>query len=155
MPPIPSVRLLSILSSNFPRTTTTTSRSKMVSLSTSPSPSPSSFAIIAGVGPGTGASIARKFAASYPVVLLARNRANFDPIASEINRSGGKAVGISADATDPTSMRDAFRQIAELDGVFQGSRCAAAVYNVGGRFVRKPFLELELDEFESGWESNG
>lgn len=28
------------------------------------------------------------------------------------------------------------------------------VYNVGGGFVRKPFLELSLGEFEAGWESN-
>jgi len=28
------------------------------------------IAIIAGVGPGTGAAVAKKFAASYPVVLL-------------------------------------------------------------------------------------
>jgi len=26
---------------------------------------------------------------------------------------------------------------------------------VGGRFVRKPFLELSEDDFESGWEANG
>ena len=34
-------------------------------------------------------------------------------------------------------------------------KVAAAVYNVGGKFIRKGFLELSLGEFESGWEANG
>jgi hypothetical protein len=50
------------------------------------------IAIIAGVGAGTGAAVARKFAATYPVVLLARNPENFEGLAKEINASGGKAT---------------------------------------------------------------
>ena len=50
------------------------------------------YAVIAGVGPGTGASIARKFAQTYPVVLLARNIANLDPIVNEIKSNGGQAT---------------------------------------------------------------
>jgi hypothetical protein len=34
-------------------------------------------------------------------------------------------------------------------------KLAAAVYNVGGGFVRKPFLELTEKEFRAGFESNG
>ena len=36
-----------------------------------------------------------------------------------------------------------------------GAPLAAAIYNVGGRFVRKPFLELSDEDFEAGWEANG
>lgn len=110
------------------------------------------FAIVAGVGPGTGASIARKFAATYPVVLLARNPENYDPLVSEINGNGGKALGISTDVADATSVKNAFRQI---DKEFGGAALAAAVFNVGGRFIRKPFLELSLEEFEAGYDANG
>lgn len=110
------------------------------------------IAIVAGVGPGTGASIARKFAATYPVVLLARNAENYDSLVSEINGSGGKAVGISTDVTDPKSVQNAFRQI---DKEFGGASLAAAVFNVGGRFVRKPFLELSLEDFQAGYDANG
>lgn len=39
---------------------------------------PNPFAVIAGVGPGIGAAIARRFASSYPVVLLARKEESFD-----------------------------------------------------------------------------
>ncbi len=110
------------------------------------------FAIIAGVGPGTGASIARKFAKLYSVVLLARNPENYEPLVAEINGGGGKAIGISTDVSDVKSVKDAFGKI---EDDFRGAGLAAAVFNVGGRFVRKPFLDLELEEFEAGFEANG
>ena len=74
-------------------------------------PSSPLLAIVAGVGPGTGASVARKFAQTYPVVLLARNPANYEPLVKEINGSGGKALGISADVSNEKSMKEAFEQI--------------------------------------------
>jgi NADP-dependent 3-hydroxy acid dehydrogenase YdfG len=69
------------------------------------------IAIIAGVGPGTGASVARKFAQAYPVVLLARKPENYESLAQEINASGGKALGISTDVADSASVRNAVQQI--------------------------------------------
>lgn len=112
------------------------------------------FAIIAGVGPGTGASIARKFAQTYPVVLLARNLANLDPIVNEIKSNGGQATGISTDLNDSQSVRAAFDQIKQqYEG--SGSSLAAAVFNPSGGFVRKPFLELTEQEFSRSYESQG
>jgi len=70
----------------------------------------------------------------------------------EINAAGGKAVGISTDCSDGKSVGNAFEQLKKEIG---GASLAAAIYNVGGRFVRKPFLELTDEEFESGWEANG
>jgi NAD(P)-dependent dehydrogenase (short-subunit alcohol dehydrogenase family) len=110
------------------------------------------FAVIAGVGPGTGASIARKFAKAYPVVLLSRNPANYEPIAEEINSSGGAAFGISTDTSDSNSVRSAFEKIAQQ---FPNAPLAAAVFNSGGGLVRKPFLELTEEEFVRGYESQG
>lgn len=131
------------------------------------------FAIIAGVGPGTGAAVARKFAKKsvisspnpvlhpdqpgltarpprYPVVLLARNPSNYEPLVAEIEKSGGKAVGISADVSSPQSIDAAFKKIKGM-----GDEVAAGVYNVGGRFVRGPFLEMSLEDFQAGYEANG
>lgn len=71
---------------------------------------------------------------------------------SEINSSGGKAVGISADVTSADSMDNAFQQIKKE---FTGGKCAAAVFNVGGGFLKKPFLETTTAEFETGWRTNG
>ncbi|OCT44598.1 hypothetical protein CLCR_06419 [Cladophialophora carrionii] len=120
------------------------------------------WAVIAGVGAGTlsgeysrnhsGASVARRFAKHYAVALLARNPDNYEPIAKEINAAGGKAIGISTDASDSKSVKAAFEQ---LEKEFGGAPLAAAIYNVGGKFIRKPFLELSEDEFESGWTANG
>ncbi|KAL9611582.1 MAG: hypothetical protein Q9167_003771 [Letrouitia subvulpina] len=115
-------------------------------------PPPSSFAIIAGVGPGTGATVARKFAASYPVALLARNPANYEDVVEEIQSSGGKAIGVSTDVSDAASVKNAFSKI---NSEFGDAKLAAAVFNVGGRFIRKGFLDLTQEEFESGWEANG
>ena len=112
----------------------------------------SPFAIVAGVGPGTGATVARKFGATYPIALLARNPANYEEAVKEIQAAGGKAVGIPADVTDPKSVKDA---IGKAQKELGGDKCAAAVFNVGGKFYRKPFLELTQQEFESGWEANG
>jgi len=69
------------------------------------------IAIIAGVGPGTGAAVARKFAASYPVVVLARKPDSYNDIVKEINGNGGKAIGISTDISDENSVKDAIVQV--------------------------------------------
>jgi NAD(P)-dependent dehydrogenase (short-subunit alcohol dehydrogenase family) len=107
------------------------------------------IAIVAGVGAGTGAAVARKFAAAYPVVLLARSPENYESLAQEINSSGGKAIGISTDVSSPESLEQAFRKISEE---FPDASFAAAIFNASGRFVRKPLLELSLEEFSAGHE---
>ncbi|KAI4131607.1 MAG: hypothetical protein LQ347_002900 [Umbilicaria vellea] len=116
----------------------------------------SPIAIIAGVGPGTGAAMARKFALTYPVVLMARNPDNYNSLVDEINgnKTGpASAMGISTDVSDAESVKSAFGKIEEKFG--KEAKVAAAVFNVGGRFIRKPFATLTLEEFESGWEANG
>ncbi|RHZ58424.1 hypothetical protein CDV55_103948 [Aspergillus turcosus] len=110
------------------------------------------LAIIAGVGPGTGASIARRFAKAYSVVVLSRNPANFEPLVQEINSSGGQALGISTDVTDSRSVKSAFEKISQQ---YAGVPLAAAVFNAGGGFARKPFLELTEEEFSQGFENQG
>lgn len=99
-----------------------------------------------------GASVARKFALKYPVALLARNPANFEPLVKEIEAAGGKAIGISTDCSDGASVKKAFETIKKEMG---GAKLTAAVYNVGGGFIRKPFLELNEAEFVGGFEANG
>ncbi|KAL3487583.1 hypothetical protein BJX62DRAFT_213361 [Aspergillus germanicus] len=110
------------------------------------------LAIIAGVGPGTGASVARKFAAAYSVVVIARNPDNYNPLVEEINASGGKALGLSADLSDSNAVQSVFDKISQQ---FKDSPLAAAVFNSGGGFVRKPFLELTEEEFTNGFRSQG
>lgn len=108
----------------------------------------SPFAVIAGVGPGTGAALARKFGLAYPVALLARNPDNFNSLVDEINKAGGKAIGISTDVSDNSSVKSAIEEIKSK----WGDKCAAAVFNASGPFARKSVLELTEREFTAGYE---
>jgi NAD(P)-dependent dehydrogenase (short-subunit alcohol dehydrogenase family) len=110
--------------------------------------SPKAFAVIAGVGSGTGSSLARRFAQEYPIALLARNPSSYEPLVQEINNSGGKAIGVSTDTSDEQSVKSAFQTIAQK---FDDAPCAAAIYNASGGFVRKPFLETGIEDLEKGW----
>ncbi|KAK1141343.1 hypothetical protein N8T08_009134 [Aspergillus melleus] len=111
------------------------------------SPIPKTIAIIAGAGPGTGAAIARRFAQTYPVVLLARSQTSLDPLVREIDQTKGKgsALGIPTDVTDPQSVESTLAAIKAHYGA--DLNVAAAVFNVASKFVRKPFLESEGKEF--------
>ncbi|RMD43495.1 hypothetical protein DV735_g1597, partial [Chaetothyriales sp. CBS 134920] len=110
------------------------------------------YAIVAGVGPGTGRSVAYRFALHYPVVLLARHPESFNDVVVRINKAGGRAIGISTDATDQDSLAAAFEIISKE---WKDLQLAAAIYNVRtyGRSSRKPFLELKLDDLESNLKS--
>jgi NAD(P)-dependent dehydrogenase (short-subunit alcohol dehydrogenase family) len=101
------------------------------------------FAVIAGVGAGTGRSLALKFSQAYSVALLARSPASYESIVEEINKNGGKAIGISTDVSDSASVKKAFKQIEEE----LGSTCSAAVFNASGGFKRAPFLETDEQTF--------
>ncbi|KAJ2969086.1 hypothetical protein NQ176_g8852 [Zarea fungicola] len=101
------------------------------------------YAVIAGVGSGTGASVAQLFAKHYPVALLARSEANYAPVVEAINKAGGKAIGITTDAADSSSVGAAFAHIAKE---WPEAKLAAAVYNANAGFAYKPFLELEATD---------
>ena len=99
--------------------------------------------------PQTGAAIARKFAAAYPVVLLARNPDNYISLVDSINESGGKAMGISTDVSDNKSIKGMLEKVKREHG--NDVKCAAAVFNASGPFVRKPFLELTEEMMDAGY----
>lgn len=110
------------------------------------------LAIIAGVGPGTGAALAKRFAQEYNVVLLARSAGTLDPVVQEVHALGGSALGIPTDVSDPASVAAAFKQIAAK---YPGAAVSTAVFNAAGGRIRKPFCELTLSEWNSSWAVNG
>ncbi|KAK7980051.1 hypothetical protein PG989_012508 [Apiospora arundinis] len=110
------------------------------------------YAIVIGAGTGTGSAAARRFAKSYPVVLMARSPASYQDCVDGINASGGKAVGVNADAADPASLKAAFDRI--RDELLPGHKLAAAVYNVGANFKRAPFLESKVEDFDGSIAGN-
>ncbi|KAI8634217.1 NAD(P)-binding protein [Xylariaceae sp. FL1651] len=109
------------------------------------------FAVIAGAGTGTGRATALRFAKTYPVVLMARRPESYHDTVLEINKAGGKAVGISADVADPKSMESAFEAIKKD---LPGLKLAAAVYNVASGYAMKPFLELKPEELDDSLSGN-
>lgn len=95
--------------------------------------------------------VAKRFAKAYPVVLLARKEESFKDLVTEINGSGGRAIGIPTDATDAASVKSAFDTIKkELPDL----KLAAAIYNVGASFGIKPFLEFKLEELDGSLKGN-
>lgn len=99
--------------------------------------------------PQTGAAIARKFASAYPVVLLARNPDTYIPIVDAINASGGRAIGISTDVSDSKSVKGMVEKVKYEYG--NTVKCAAAIFNASGAFVRKPFLELTEEVMDASY----
>ena len=101
---------------------------------------------IVGVGPGLGASLARRFAREgYLVVLMARRRESVQPIEEEVRAAGRRALAVALDAGDPASVHDAFRSARDLAGDPD-----VLVYNASG-FVVRPTLETSPEEFEDCW----
>jgi len=103
------------------------------------------IAIVAGVGPGTGASVAQAFAKEgYAVALLARRTESLKPVEDSIKSAGGIAASFPTDVSDEKSVQAAFAGVAEkLPGAVE-----VAIFNASAGFVRKPFLELKTHDME-------
>lgn len=106
-------------------------------------------AVVSGVGPGLGAAVARRFAREgFAVGLMARNEEGLAGIRDEIQGSGGTALAVPADATDPGSVTEAFDRVRrELGdpGVF--------VYNAGA-FQMGGILDLTPGQFDDCLRAN-
>lgn len=73
-------------------------------------------AVIAGVGPGLGASIARRFVAEGCAVgLFARSSGFIDELADELNEDG-EALAVQTDITDSEQVTAGFAEVREAFG---------------------------------------
>jgi NAD(P)-dependent dehydrogenase (short-subunit alcohol dehydrogenase family) len=106
-------------------------------------------AIVAGVGPGTGAALARAFAKEgYAVGLLSRRSESSGPVAQEIHAVGGKALDVQADVTDRRSVQAAVAQIRRNFGPI-----VALAHNASG-YGRGEFLQMDPDQIRQSFEAN-
>jgi len=107
------------------------------------------IAIVAGVGPGTGAALARAFAREgYAVGLLSRQAESSDPVAAEIHAKGGKALFVRTDVTNRKSVNDAIAKIRSQLGPI-----TALAHNASG-YGRASFLEMDPEQVRQSFEAN-
>jgi NAD(P)-dependent dehydrogenase (short-subunit alcohol dehydrogenase family) len=106
-------------------------------------------AAVLGVGPGLGAAVAHRFAREgFAVALMARNEDGLSGIRQEIEGEGGAARSISADATDPVSVRAAFGRVRDELGDAE-----VFVYNAGA-FQMGGILEVTSEKFDECFKAN-
>ena len=103
-------------------------------------------ALVTGVGPGLGASLARRFARGGFAVGLAARRSTFiDDLAREIANGGGNAVALVADVSRPAEVRSAVERVrTELGTISVLLHNASSSAGAG-------LLETTPEEFESSW----
>ncbi len=105
-------------------------------------------AVVIGVGPGLGAALARRFAATYPVAMLARKADYLKALAREIRGSGATVLDVSCDVSDPAQIAEAFRAIRKDLGEPE-----VLLYNAGtGTFGS--ITEITSDQYEADWRVN-
>ena len=106
-------------------------------------------AAVVGVGPGLGAAVARRFAREdYAVALVARREESVSGTKKEIESAGGKALPVTADATNPESVAQAFERIRDELGDPE-----VLVYNAGA-FQMGGILEVSPEKFDECLRAN-
>lgn len=100
---------------------------------------------ILGVGPGNGASLARRFsAAGYAIALCSRSEERLQSIAAGVDN----AEIYQYDVRDPAAPGRVFPEIRERQGPVD-----VLIYNAGaGRFAS--IDEATVEEFQAAWEVN-
>ena len=106
----------------------------------------SKIAVIAGVGPGLGAAIARKFAnEGCNLALLSRSSAYITNLSNRLEKSGVTVLPIPTDITDATQVSASFTQIGEKLGA------PDILVNHAGNAAWGNLSELTPEVFENAW----
>ena len=102
-------------------------------------------AVVAGVGPGNGAALARRFAADgYAVALLARSSDSFASLVAELDSARGYICNVGDAASVDAAFAAIRRDLGEVD---------ALLFNAGSGV----FLDVEAitpEQFEQSWRIN-
>jgi NAD(P)-dependent dehydrogenase (short-subunit alcohol dehydrogenase family) len=105
-------------------------------------------AAIAGVGPGLGASLARKFAKEgCRIAILARSSDFLEALSKELRRRGTQTAAIPTDISAADQVAAAFHRIREQLGSVDVLVNNASA---GGPFTQS-FVEIDAESFARGW----
>jgi NAD(P)-dependent dehydrogenase (short-subunit alcohol dehydrogenase family) len=106
-------------------------------------------AVVAGVGPGLGTSLARRFAKEgCRIALLARSSEFIAELTDELRGKGAKALALPIDISHADQVAAAFRRIREELGpvdVLVNNASASGPFG-------QPFIEITADSFAHGWQ---
>jgi len=107
-------------------------------------------AVVTGAARGIGEAIAHRLARmGAAVVLTARDQPRLTEVKAEIEQLGGKAFVMPCDLTDA----EAIAALGERVGKDHG-RCDILVNNAGIGVLRKPLIELPVDEWDLMMDTN-
>jgi NAD(P)-dependent dehydrogenase (short-subunit alcohol dehydrogenase family) len=105
--------------------------------------------VIAGVGPGLGASLARKFAKEgCRLAVLARSSDFLESLSEEIRRRGTEILAIPTDIAEADQVAAGFERIRDQLGpvdVLINNASASGPFG-------QPFVELTPESFARGWQ---
>jgi 3-oxoacyl-[acyl-carrier protein] reductase len=107
-------------------------------------------AVVTGAGRGIGEAIARRLARmGAAIVLTARDQARLEKVRSDIEQDGGKAYALSCDLIDGPGVMAFGEKVTRDHG-----RCDILVNNAGIGVLRKPLIELPVEEWDQMMDTN-
>ncbi len=108
-----------------------------------------SVTLIVGAGDGTGAALARRFAAAgLTICLVRRDQQKLDELVRKLRDRGAIVHGYCFSASDETALVNAIGDIETNVGPIE-----VAIYNASG-YSRSSILEMTTEDFRKGWEES-
>src|ERR1700685_852811 len=107
-------------------------------------------AVVTGAARGIGEAIALRLSRmGAAVVLTARDSARLTQVKAAIEQQSGKAIVLPCDLTDPKAVAAFGEQVREQCG-----RCDILVNNAGVAVLRKPLIDLPVEEWDQMMNTN-
>jgi len=105
-------------------------------------------AVVTGVGPGLGAALARRFASTYAVAILARRSDYLKSLAGEMRLGGATVIESICNVGDRANLSSAFHAIREELGEPE-----VLLYNAGSGSWGT-IVDITPDQYEADWRVN-
>ena len=105
-------------------------------------------AAVVGVGPGLGAALARRFAQTYAVAIIARKAEYLKSLAAELGATGAQILEVPADIGDRAQVEAAFTLIRERLGPPE-----VLLYNAGSGMFGT-ITDITPEQYEDSWRVN-